>query len=289
MFSKKDNVKALIKKVERSKKKHIVDLDKEKKPLTPEEQAKHMLLITLGISGGITLLFALTNILTISKYDPSLSGVVDTSRLDSVKTFLSTENTDKYEEIIARHNDQDKNNKLDIQTVYSSVGREYPFANILNKTQDTTSTKLCKFIYTELKPAVISYKMANNKLPLVESEESTSEIDLTLLEDLINFRDESLTSFTYEVSYSDANSNISITVKEGDKTVPIVLFDPTQFTVKEINKNEVNLLQGKYSLILKPMEEYNNIRLQSIDINGSSKSCTIVDTITNKVVKIKVS
>lgn len=289
MFSKKDNVKALMRKSERLKKKQAIDLNKEKTPLSPEEQAKRMLLITLGISGGITLLFAITNIFTISKYDPSLAGIIDTSRLDSIKTFLSTENTDKYEEIIARHNDQDKNSKLDIQTVYSSIGREYPFANILNKTQDTTSTKLCKFIYTELKPAVISYKMANGKLPLVESEESTSEIDLTLLEDLLNFRDESLTSFTYEVSYSDSSSNISITVKEGDKTVPIILFDPTQFTVKEINKNEVNLIQGKYSLILKPMEEYNNIRLQSIDITASSKSCTIVDTITNKVVKINVS
>lgn len=289
MFSKKDNIKALMRKSERLKKKQAIDLNKEKTPLTPEEQAKRMLLITLGISGGITFLFAIINIFTISKYDPSLAGNIDTSRLDSIKTFLSTENTDKYEEIIARHNDQDKNSKLDIQTVYSSIGREYPFANILNKTQDTTSTKLCKFIYTELKPAVISYKMANGKLPLVESEESTSEIDLTLLEDLLNFRDESLTSFTYEVSYSDASSNISITVKEGDKTVPIILFDPTQFTVKEINKNEVNLIQGKYSLILKPMEEYNNIRLQSIDITASSKSCTIVDTITNKVVKINVS
>lgn len=289
MFSKKDNVKALMRKSERLKKKQAINLNKEQAPLTPEEQAKRMFLITLGISGGITLLFAVTNILTISKYDPSLAGVIDTSRLDSIKTFLSTENTDKYEEIIARHNNQDKNNKLDIQTVYSSIGREYPFANILNKTQDTTSTKLCKFIYTELKPAVISYKMANGKLPLVESEESTSEIDLTLLEDLLNFRDDSLSSYTYEVSYSDASSNVSITVKEGDKIIPIVLFDPAQFTVKEINKNEVNLLQGKYSLILKPMEEYNNIRLQSIDIVGSSKSCTVVDTITNKVVKIKVS
>lgn len=289
MFSKKDNVKALMRKSERLKKKQAINLNKEQTPLTPEEQAKRMFLITLGISGGITLLFAVTNILTISKYDPSLAGVIDTSRLDSIKTFLSTENTDKYEEIIARHNNQDKNNKLDIQTVYSSIGREYPFANILNKTQDTTSTKLCKFIYTELKPAVISYKMANGKLPLVESEESTSEIDLTLLEDLLNFRDDSLSSYTYEVSYSDASSNVSITVKEGDKIIPIVLFDPAQFTVKEINKNEVNLLQGKYSLILKPMEEYNNIRLQSIDIVGSSKSCTVVDTITNKVVKIKVS
>lgn len=289
MFNNKDNIKALMKKVERSKKRESSHLDTEKQPLTPDEQSKQIFLITLGISGGITLLLAIGNISTISKYDPSQSGVVNTSRLDAVKTFLSTETTDKYEEIIERHNNQDKNNKLDIQTVYSSIGREYPFANILNKTQDTISTKLCKFIYTELKPAVISYKMANNKFPLVESETSTSEIDLTLLEDLLNFRDEKLSSFKYEVHYSDSNSNISITVKDGNKPVPIILFDPTQFTIKEINKNEVNLLQGKYSLILKPMEEYNNIRVQSIDIKGSSKSCTIVDTITNKIVKVKVS
>lgn len=289
MFKKKDNVKALIKKVERSKKRQASHANKEEILLTPEEQAKKMFLITIAISGGITFLFAITNIVTISKYDPSQSGVTNTSRLDDIKTFLSTENTDKYEEIIARHNNQDKNNKLDIQTVYSSIGREYPFANILNKTQDTISTKLCKFIYTELKPAVISYKMANNALPLVKSEESNNEIDLTLLEDLLNFRDEKLSSFKYEVHYSDANSNISITVKDGGKTIPIILFDPTQFTVKEINKNEVNLLQGKYSLILKPMEEYNNIRVQSIDIKGTSKSCTIVDTITNKIVKVKIS
>lgn len=291
MFNKKDNVKALIKKVERSQKRQASNQNNEKAPLTPEEQAKQMFLITLGVSGGITLLFAISNIFSISKYDPSISGAANTSRLDSIKDFLSTENTHKYEEMISKHNDQDKNNKLDIQNVYSSIGREYPFANILNKTQDTISTKLCKFIYTELKPAVISYKMANNTLPLVksESESSTNEIDLALLEDLLNFRDEKLSSFKYEVHYSDANSNISITVKEGDKIIPIILFDPTQFTVKEINKKEVNLIQGKYSLILKPMEEYNNIRVQSIDIKGSSKSCTIVDTITNKIVKIKVS
>lgn len=288
MFGKKDDVKSLIRKVERASKRKKLDL--EKAPLTPEEQTKKLITIILGSSGAITLLFAIVNVLNISKYDPSISSVVDTSRLDSIKSFIATESTEAYEEVIARHNDENKNNKLDIQTVYSSIGREYPFANILNKTQDNSSTKLCKFIYTELKPAIISYQMANDTLPIKESEDSDDkEIDLSLLEDLINIRDKSIESYTYIISEGSSSSSFKITVKDGDKVVPIVLFDPTLFTIKEINKNEVNLLQGKYSLILKPMEEYNNIRLQSININGSTKSCTIVDTITNKVVKITVS
>lgn len=289
MFSKKNNIQALIKKAERAKKKQLKE--EEQRPLTPEEQARRMFLITLGVSGCFTLIFAITNIFIISKHDPSLSSFIDTSRIDTIKTFLSTESTDKYEEIIEKHNNQDKNNKLDIKTVFSSTGREYPFANILNKTQDNMTTKLCKFIYTELKPAVISYNMANGVYPLLASEEGNSslEIDLNLLKDLLNFRDERLSSYTYELNLNGSNSNISITVKEGNTTIPIILFDPTLFSVKEINKKEVNLIQGKYSLILKPMEEYNNIRLQSIDIDGSSKSCTIVDTITNKVVTIEVS
>lgn len=289
MFGKKDNIKSLMKKTERAKKKQSVK--SEKVNLTPEQQAQRMLIITLGASGAITLIFAITNIFSISKYDPSTSSVVDMSRLESIKNFISTESTDAYEEVIARHNDENKNNKLDIKTVYSSTGREYPFANILNKSQDNSTTKLTKFIYTELKPAIISYKMANGVYPLKEDEDggSTSIIDLELLKELINFRDKALESYTYVLSGGTSNSNIKITVKEGGKTVPIVLFDPTLFTVREINKNEVNLTHGKYSLILKPMEEYNNIRLQSINISGSYKSCTIVDTITNKVVKIRVS
>lgn len=288
MFGKKDDIKALIRKTEKASKKKKLDL--EKAPLTPEEQTKRILSIILGVSGAITLMFAVVNIFNISKYDPSISSTIDTSRLDSIKNFISTESTEAYEEVIARHNDENKNSKLDIKTVYSSTGREYPFANILNKTQDNISTKLCKFIYTELKPAIISYQMANGTLPLKESEDtSISEIDLTLLEDLVNIRDKGLEGYTYIVSGGSTSSTLKITVKDGDKVVPIILFDPTLFTVKEINKDEVNLIQGKHSLILKPMEEYNNIRLQSININGTSKSCTIVDTITNKVVRITVS
>lgn len=288
MFGKKDDIKALIRKTERASKKKKLDL--EKAPLTPEEQTKKILAIILGVSGAITLVFAVVNIFNISKYDPSISSTIDNSRLDSIKNFISTESTESYEEVIARHNDENKNSKLDIKTVYSSTGREYPFANILNKTQDNISTKLCKFIYTELKPAIISYQMANGTLPLKESEDTnTSEIDLTLLEDLVNIRDKGLEGYTYIVSGGSTSSTLKITVKDGDKVVPIILFDPTLFAVKEINKDEVNLVQGKHSLILKPMEEYNNIRLQSININGTSKSCTIVDTITNKVVKITVS
>lgn len=288
MFGKKDDIKALIRKTERASKKKKLDL--EKAPLTPEEQTKKILSIILGVSGAITLVFAVVNIFNISKYDPSISSTIDNSRLDSIKNFISTESTEPYEEVIARHNDENKNSKLDIKTVYSSTGREYPFANILNKTQDNISTKLCKFIYTELKPAIISYQMANGTLPLKESEDTaTSEIDLTLLEDLVNIRDKGLEGYTYIVSGGSTSSTLKITVKDGDKVVPIILFDPTLFAVKEINKDEVNLVQGKHSLILKPMEEYNNIRLQSININGTSKSCTIVDTITNKVVKITVS
>ena len=288
MFGKKDDIKALIRKTERASKKKKLDL--EKAPLTPEEQTKKILAIILGVSGAITLVFAVVNIFNISKYDPSISSTIDNSRLDSIKNFISTESTESYEEVIARHNDENKNSKLDIKTVYSSTGREYPFANILNKTQDNISTKLCKFIYTELKPAIISYQMANGTLPLKESEDTnTSELDLTLLEDLVNIRDKGLEGYTYIVSGGSTSSTLKITVKDGDKVVPIILFDPTLFAVKEINKDEVNLVQGKHSLILKPMEEYNNIRLQSININGTSKSCTIVDTITNKVVKITVS
>lgn len=288
MFNRKNDIQSLMKKADKAKKNHTEE--EEVKVLTPEEQARKMFFITLGIAGAFTFVFATTNIFIINKHDPSSSGFVDTSRLDNIKTFISTESTDKYEEIIEKHSNQDKIDKLDIKTVFSSTGREYPFASIINKNQDGISTKLCKFIYTELKPAIISYKMANGRYPLLDSENGNDNIiDLNLLSDLLNFRDERLNSYTYELASSSSNSNVSILVKEGSTTIPIILFDPTLFSIKEINKNEVNLIQGKYSLILKPMEEYNNIRLQSISISGSSKSCTIVDTITNKVVKIKVS
>lgn len=287
MFKKKDDIKALIRKTERANRR------KKHKPqntiLTPEQQSKRIIVAVIGFFVVTTCMFATINLITIATYDPSLNQI-DTSRIESIKNFIATESIENYEEIIAKHNDENKNNELDIKTVYSATGREYPFANILNKMQDNVSTKLCKFIYTELKPAIISYKMANETLPIKDSDESDeNEVDISLLEDLINLRDKSLENYSYIVSGGSTSSTIKITVKEDGKTVPIVLFDPTLFTVKEINKNEVNLIQGKYSLILKPMEEFNNIRLKSIDINGSNKSCTIVDTITNKVIKITVS
>ena len=131
--------------------------------------------------------------------------------------------------------------------------------------------------------------MANNSLPLAESDKlGVYEIDLNLLTDLINIRDESLTNYTYVLSGGTESSSIEITVKEGDTEIPIILLDPSEFKIREINKNEVNIVQGEYSLILKPMEEFNNIRLQSISISGSKKTCTIVDTITNKVVQISI-
>lgn len=263
--------------------------DKPKKELTPEEHLKRTVFIILGVAGGLTALCATVNISSILLYNPEENAFIDTTRVDSIKNFISTETTDHYEEVIAKHNNEDKNAKLDIKTVYSSIGREYPFANILNKTQDNVSTMLCKFINTELKPAVISYKMANNSLPLVESDKlGVYEIDLSLLTDLINIRDESLTNYTYILSGGTESSSIEITVKEGDVEIPIILLDPSKFKIREINKNEVNIVQGEYSLILKPMEEFNNIRLQSISISGSKKSCTIVDTITNKVVQISI-
>lgn len=289
MFGKKDNIKALIKKTERAKKKKKIE--EEKAPLTPEEQLQRMVYLILGVSGGITFLFAAINIFSIYRYNPADSSIVDTSRIDTIKNFISTESTEKYKDLINKHNNEEQNNKLDIQTVHSSVTREYPFANILNRTQDTISTKVCKFIYTELKPAVISYKMANGVYPLKEKTDESDNIDiidLDLLKELINIKDNSLKTYSYGLT-GLTESSFKITVMEGENIIPIVLFDPTQFSIKELNKNEVNLISGKYSIILKPMEEYNNIRLKSINISGSSKSCTLVDTITNKVVKISVN
>lgn len=288
MFGKKDDIKALMKKAEKTNKKK--KSEEEKAPLTPEEQLQRMVYLVLGVSGGITFLFASINILSIYKYNPSDYSNVDTSRIDTIKNFITTESTEKYKDLINKHNNEEQNNKLDIQTVHSAVTREYPFANILNRTQDTISTKLCKFIYTELKPAVISYKMANGVYPLKENEEEDNDsniIDLDLLKELINVKDTSLKTYSYVLT-GISESTFKITVMEGENVVPIILFDPTLFSIKEINKNEVNLVLGKYSIILKPMEEYNNIRLKSIDIRGNSKSCTLVDTITNKVVKISV-
>lgn len=288
MFGKKDNIKALIKKTERAKKRKLAETKKAQ--LTPEEQLRKMIYLILGVSGGITFIFAVSNMVSIYKYNPASSSIVDNSRIETIKTFISTETTEKYKDLINKHNNEEQNNKLDIQTVHSAVTREYPFANILNRTQDTVSTKLCKFMYTELKPAVISYKMANGIYPLKENSEGDEKsiIDLELLTELINVKDISLKSYDYVLT-SLTDSTFQLTVMEGDNVVPIILFDPTLFSVKEINKDEVNLVLGKYSIILKPMEEYNNIRLKSIDIKGSSKSCTLVDTITNKVVKISVN
>ena len=265
------------------------NLKTKKKELTPEQQLKRTVSIILGVAGGLTTLCVVLNISSILLYNPEENAFIDTTRVNSIKNFISTETTEHYEEIISKHNNEDKNTKLDIKTVYSSIGREYPFANILNKTQDNVSTMLCKFINNELKPAIISYKMANNSLPLVESDKlGVYEVDLTLLTDLINIRDESLTNYTYILSGGTESSSIEITVKEGDTEIPIILLDPSEFKIREINKNEVNIVQGEYSLILKPMEEFNNIRLQSISISGSKKTCTIVDTITNKVVQISI-
>lgn len=288
MFGKKDNIKALIKRTEKAEKKKKVV--KEKAPLTPEEQLQKMIYLILGISGGITFLFAAINVFSIYRYNPADSSIIDMSRLDTIKNFISSESTEKYKDLINKHNNEEQNNKLDIQTVHSSITREYPFANILNRTQDTISTKICKFIYSELKPAVISYKMANGVYPLKEKEDKSDDrniVDLELLSELINVKDNSLKTYNYILT-GITDSTFTITAMEGESIIPIILFDPTQFSIKEINKNEVNLVLGKYSIILKPMEEYNNIRLKSININGSSKSCTIVDTITNKVVKISV-
>lgn len=292
MFNKKDTPKKgftkKLKKDSISNNAEDIKIDK-KKELTPEEQLKRKVFTILGVTGGLTTLCVILNVSSILLYNPEENAFIDTTRLDSIKNFISTESTEHYEEIIAKHNNEDKNAKLDIKTIYSSIGREYPFANILNKTQDNVSTMLCKFINNELKPAIISYKMANNTLPLVESEKlGVYEVDLSLLTDLINIRDESLTNYTYLISGGTESSSIEITVKEGDEEVPIILLDPSEFKIKEINKNEVNIVQGEYSLILKPMEEFNNIRLQSISISASKKTCTIVDTITNKVVQISI-
>lgn len=290
MFGKKDNIQSLIRKTEKANKKKKNNA--EKSTLTPEQQLQRLVFTVLGVSTAITVVFAVSNFSHIKNYDPAINTTLDTERIDDIKNFIANESTDKYTELIDKHSNEEQNNRLDIQTVHSSVTREYPFANILNRTQDNISTKICKFLYSELKPAIISYNMANGVYPFVEDESGSlgleNVIDLDLLKELINIKDNSLKSYTYVLT-NLSSSAFKITVLDGENVIPIVLFDPTQFTVKEINENEVNLIQGKYSLILKPMEEYNNIRLKSININGSSKSCTIVDTTTNKVVKITVN
>ena len=111
-----------------------------------------------------------------------------------------------------------------------------------------------------------------------------TEVDLNLLKDLINIKDIGLNGYTYVINDNADSANIKISVYKDNELVPVTLFDPTLFTIDELNKNQVSITQGKHTLILKPMEEYNNIRLQKIDV--SSGSVTLVDTITKKTVRI---
>lgn len=270
---------------DKKNKKNNIDTEHDKSAST-KEGSKNVFIYSLAIAGGVVIVSVVISVLSINRYDPSLSGVVDTSRVDAIKTFIQSESTDKYQTMIDKHTDEDKNAELDIKTVFSSTGRDYPFTPILNKGTDTSSTKLCKFIYTELKPAIISYKEANdNKLPIKKMENSSKlEVDLNLLKDLINIKDIGLNGYTYVLNDNADSANIKISVYKDNELVPVTLFDPTLFTIDELNKNQVSITQGKHTLILKPMEEYNNIRLQKIDV--SSGSITLVDTITKKTVRI---
>ena len=267
-----ENVKENSKQKNNAKKKV-----KEKKPLQPN------ILILLG-AGTITSVLAATNILSIKNYNAENYINIDTSRIDKIKNFIQTETTDKYVSMIEKHTNEEQNKSLDIQTVFSGTGREYPFTPILNKSVDNSTTKLCKFIYTELKPAIISYKIANNTLPVGEEKTESDIINLELLTDLINIRDIELEEYTYKVVDNSVNSNIIITPYRGDEAIPIILFDIKQFEIKNLTPTEVSLSQGKWSLILKPMEEYNNVRVKKID--AANKTVTLVDTITGASVNL---
>lgn len=263
---------------------------KEPKIRTEEEKANYLFYsILLGatalgvLSGGLTVLNSI-------KYNPSDFISVDLSPVSNFKSFAESINLGMYEDMILKHNNETQNNELDIKRVSSNIGREYPFTAILNKYNNNDSTKLCKFIYTELKPAIISYKLANGgALPTdddLSDENRFYTVDLSSLDALLNIRDASLSSFEYKVKDATDNSNIEIKVFDGADEVPVKIFDITQFTIKNLATNQVSLNYNNENLILQVKEEYNNVRLDKIVFTENEKYITLVDTLTNKKVKI---
>lgn len=248
-----------------------------------DQQSRAAFMSVLAIAGSITLISAVYNIWSISRYDASENITPDTSAVDTIKNFITTETTTKYLEVVNAHTNLDQIKDQDIKVLNSNIGRAQPFAPILNKSADNTSTKLFKFM-ADLKSSIKTYKFTNNgELPFLSESKEDNQIDLNLLESLLNLKDESLKDFTYTY-VPGSGDDFSITIKQGDVPVNIVLFDYKQFVLKNVTDTEASLVQGKYSLILKPMEEYNNITLEKV--NPSTNSVTIYDAISGKTVQI---
>lgn len=235
------------------------------------------------ITGGITLYSSI-------KYNPMENISVDTSSVSQAQSFLSSIDLTKYTDMIAKHNNETQNNELDIKKVNSNIGREFPFTTILNRYNENVTTKLTKFIYTELKPAIISYKISNGgaipKTEDIPTEDMYYTVSLSDLDTLLNIRDASLSGYTYKMRDSSINSNIKIKVYDGENEIPVIMFDIAEFKIKNLSENQVSLDYGNYNLVLGIKEEFNNVRLEKIVYNQDEKYILLVDTLTNKQVKI---
>lgn len=267
---------------------------KEVRVLTPDEEAARIFKCIILGATSLSVVLGLLTLRDSYNYDPKEHTTIDTSSVSTYRSFVDSANLDKYVDMILKHNNETQNNELDIKKITSNIGREYPFTTILNKYNDNMTTKLTKFIYNELKPAIISYKLANNVLPTndeIPSEDNYYTVDMSLLDSLLNIRDASLSGFTYQMKDSNVNSNIQIRVLDGESPVQVLIFDIEQFKIKSISETEVSLTYGNYNLVLGLKEEFNNVRVDNIKFvmnnDGTiDKYAIIVDTLTNKKVSI---
>ena len=79
---------------DKKNKKNNIDTEHDKSTST-KDGSKNVFIYSLVIAGGVVIVSVVISVLSINRYDPSSSGVVDTSRVDAIKTFIQSESTDK--------------------------------------------------------------------------------------------------------------------------------------------------------------------------------------------------